>query len=87
MEAITALLESRCSRANLDTTKNYIKVKKMNGKVVEEDVGQFVRAYRMGSGDGMTIHWEFLKDGVTIVIDDAMWGSIEGSELVGFKEK
>jgi len=59
----------------------------MNGKIIEEEVGLFVRAYRMGSGDGMTIHWEFLKDGVTIVIDDAMWGSIEGSELVGFKVK
>ncbi len=62
-------------------------VKKVNGKNVETDVGLFVRAYRMGSGDGMTIHWEFLKDSVTIVIDDAMWGSIEGSELVGFKTK
>jgi hypothetical protein len=87
MEFITSLLESRCSRANLDTTKEYMMVKKVNGKNVETDVGLFVRAYRMGSGDGMTIHWEFLKDSVTIVIDDAMWGSIEGSELVGFKTK
>ena len=87
MEAITALLQSRCSRSNLDTTKEYIMVKKVNGKVEELDVGMFVKSYYMGSGDGMTLHWEFLKNGVTIRIDDEMWGSLSGSELTGFKIK
>ena len=87
MEAITNLLESRCSRANLDTTRDYIKVYKVNGKDTEKYVGRFIKAYRMGSGDGMTIHWEFSKDGRIIRVDDDMWGSIEGSELVGFKVK
>ena len=85
MEAITSLLQSRCSRGDLDTSKSYIKVQKVGGKTVEEEVGQFVKAYRMGSGDGMTIHWEFSKDGVTICVEDEMWGSINGSELIGFR--
>ena len=85
MEAISKVLQSRCSRADLDTTKTYMKVVKVDGKVTEEEVGLFVRSYRMGSGDGMTLHWEFLKSGVTIRIDDEMWGSVSGSELVGFR--
>ena len=87
MEFITSLLKSRCSRANLDTNREYIMVKKVDGKVVETDVGRFVKAYRMGSGDGMTLHWEFLKDGATIHIDDDMWGSMSGAELTGFRTK
>ena len=87
MEFIKSLLESRCSRANLDTSKEYIMVKKVNGKIIEEDVGLFVKSYRMGSGDGMTLYWEFLKNGYTICIQDDMWGSIDGSELTGFKTK
>ena len=85
MEAISRVLESRCSRADLDTTKAYMKVVKVDGKVTEEEVGLFVRSYRMGSGDGMTLHWEFSKNGVTIRIDDEMWGSVNGSKLVGFR--
>lgn len=85
MEAITAVLQTRYSRADLDTSKSYIKVQKVDGKTIEEEVGQFVRSYRMGSGDGMTLHWEFLKNGITIRIDDEMWGSVNGSELLGFR--
>ena len=84
MEAVTAVLASRMSRADLDTKKCYIKVQNVGGKRVEEEVGQFVRSYRMGSGDGMTLHWEFLKDGQVIRVDDEMWGSVGGQELVGF---
>ena len=86
MEAITNLLSSRMSRLNLDPMKSYIKVVKKGEMTIEEPVGRFVRSYRMGSGDGMTAHWEFIKDGATIVIDDQMWGSLDGSSLVGFKE-
>jgi hypothetical protein len=85
MDYFTRILESRCSRANLDTTKSYIKVQKVDGKLIEEEVGQFVKTYRMGSGDGMTLHWEFTKDGLTISVGDSMWGSINGSELIGFR--
>ncbi len=85
MDTFTSVLEHRISRLNLDTTKSYIKVQKKNGMVIEEPVGLFVRAYRMGSGDGMTAHWEFLKDGNKIVVNDDMWGSVDGVELVGFK--
>jgi hypothetical protein len=87
MEAIAALLTERISRANLDTTKSYVKVRTVKGQRVEEEVGQFVKSYRMGSGDGTTIHWEFIKDGKTIRVDDEMWGTIDGNKLVGFIEK
>jgi hypothetical protein len=40
----------------------------------------------MGSGDGMTAHWEFELEGQTIVVNDEMWGSLGGQELVGFRE-
>jgi hypothetical protein len=86
MEAIMKVLEKRVSRANLDTSKSYIKVQRVNGVEVREEIGQFVKAYRMGSGDGMTLHWEFIKDGKTIHVDDEMWGSVAGTELVGFVE-
>lgn len=79
-------IESRISRLNLDDKKSYIKVIKKGEMTIEEPVGRFVRSYRMGSGDGMTAHWEFNKDGVTIVIDDQMWGSTSGEGLLGFKE-
>lgn len=88
MDLFTSLLytiHSRCSRGDLDTTKEYIMVKKVNGKVVEEEVGRFVKCYQMGSGDGMTLHWEFLLNGITIHIQDDMWGTIDGSELTGFR--
>jgi len=86
VECMEAILQKRASRADLDTKKSYIKVQRVNGVEVREEVGQFVRAYRMGSGDGMTLHWEFIKNGNTICVDDEMWGSLAGTELVGFVE-
>ena len=79
-------MEKRASRGDLDTLKSYIKVQLVKGVQVREEVGQFVRSYRMGSGDGMTLHWEFIKDGKMIRVDDEMWGSVAGTELVGFVE-
>jgi hypothetical protein len=81
-----ALLTKRISRMDLDTTKNYEKIQKVNGVQTATPVGRFVKAYRMGSGDGMTAHWEFQLDGNTVTVDDEMWGSINGQELVGFRE-
>jgi hypothetical protein len=40
----------------------------------------------MGSGDGMTLHWEFNLDGVITTEDNEMWGSVSGSELAWFIE-
>ena len=79
-------MEKRASRGDLDPTKKYIKIQLVNGAEVREEVGQFVRSYRMGSGDGMTLHLEFIKDGKIIRIDDEMWGSCSGAELVRFIE-
>jgi hypothetical protein len=86
LPAIEKLLETRWARGDLDTKKSYIKVQKKGDELIEVPVGRFVRSYRMGSGDGMTIHWEFEKDGIVSRIHDEMWGSVDGSELLGFKE-
>ena len=86
MQFVNDLIKSRATRGNLDPTKSYAKVHTVNGTQQVEEVGQFVKSYRMGSGDGMTIHWEFIKDGKTIRVDDDMWGSVAGTELIGFTE-
>lgn len=78
-------IRQRCQRANLDTSKSYVKVQMICGVSKEEEVGRFVKSYRMGSGDGMTLHWEFVKDGQKIVVDDEMWGNVSGEGLIGFR--
>jgi hypothetical protein len=85
MSTIEQTMKSRISRANLDTTKYYIKIYKLGGATVEEEVGRFLKSYTMGSGDGMTLHWEFELNGKIRRIDDEMWGSVSGAELVGFR--
>lgn len=71
---------------DLDTTKMYEKIQLVNGVQTATPVGRFVKAYRMGSGDGMTVHWEFELLGSKVTVDDQMWGSLGGQELVGFRE-
>jgi hypothetical protein len=39
----------------------------------------------MGSGDGMTLHWEFTLDGNIYTESDEMWGSRTGEELVYYR--
>lgn len=79
-------MATRVNRANLDRTKKYIRVRTENGVVTEKPVGFFMRSYRMGSGDGTTIHWEFMLDGKIIVENDEMFGSVNGTELTWFRE-
>ena len=79
-------MRQRISRLDLDTTKNYEKIQLIKGIEIATLVGRFVKSYRMGSGDGMTAHWEFELEGKTIVVNDEMWGSLGGQELVGFRE-
>lgn len=85
MSGIEQAIASRISRANLDTNTYYIKIQKLGGATVEEEVGRFVKSYTMGSGDGMKLHWEFELNGKIRRIDDEMWGSVNGTELVGFR--
>lgn len=87
MEAVKNMMDQRISRGQLQVGINYIKIKQVNGVNTEEDVGTFVRSYRMGSGDGMTVHWEFNKDGTIKTIEDEMWGSVSGSELTYYRLK
>jgi hypothetical protein len=85
MDKIEKIIDSRIRRTELDTTVCYEKIKTVKGEQFTECVGFFVRAYRMGSGDGMTIHWEFNKNGTINRVDDDMWGSVDGTELIGFR--
>ena len=85
MEDIEQILDTRICRMNLDKGVCYEKIRTVKGEQFTECVGIFVRAYRMGSGDGMTAHWEFNKDGTIIRVDDDVWGSVAGSELIGFR--
>jgi hypothetical protein len=85
MDQIEKSLDLRIRRLNLDTNVCYEKIRTVKGEQVTECVGIFVRAYRMGSGDGMTAHWEFNKDGTINRVDDDMWGSVAGTELIGFR--
>ena len=84
---IRDIMTSRLSRGMLQAGFQYIMTKEVNGVTTEEDVGTFVRSYRMGSGDGMTVHWEFNNGGKITTIDDAMWGSLSGKELTHFRLK
>jgi len=63
-----------------------MKVVTRNGVTSETKLGRFVRSYRMGSGDGMTVHTEFSLNGVVSTVHDEMWGSVSGIELVWYKE-
>lgn len=85
--SITDIMNSRISRAMLQVGMQYIMTKEVNGVKTEEDVGTFMRSYRMGSGDGMTIHWEFNNGGKITTIGDDMWGSVKGNELTYYRLK
>jgi hypothetical protein len=80
------VIQKRIDRVNLDTTKSYVRVRSVGGKEVKEYVGTFVRVYRMGSGDGMTVHIEFNDNGRITRVDEEMWGSLSGAELSYFLE-
>ncbi len=86
VSTMDVMMQARINRANLDSAKSYIKIKKVNGVTTQTPVGRFVRSYRMGSGDGMTLHWEFNLDGVITVEEELMWGTLSGSELTWFVE-
>ena len=80
------ILKPYIDRVNLDTKKSYYQLKNVNGTLVKTFMGQFVRVYRMGSGDGMTVHLEFNDSGILNRVDEEMWGSVSGSELSYFIE-
>lgn len=86
LEESEARIMNRVARANLDTSKCYIKVQKIDGKDVETKVGKFIRSYYMGSGDGTTFHWEFNLNGNITTQQDEAFGSVSGEELIWFKE-
>lgn len=86
LEESEARIMNRVARANLDTSKCYIKVQKIDGKDVETKVGQFIRSYYTGSGDGTTFHWEFNLNGKITTEQDEAFGSVSGEELTWFKE-
>jgi hypothetical protein len=86
MENADNIIESRITRVDLDVTKKYTQVRIVNDTKVKEYLGKFVKVYRMGSGDGMTVHMEFNDNGRVTRVDEEMWGSISGRELSYFIE-
>lgn len=86
-QKVNDIMMSRLSRGMLQTGFQYIMTKEVNGVTTEEDVGTFMRSYRMGSGDGMTVYWEFNNGGKVTTIGDQMWGSLSGKELTYFRLK
>ena len=86
IQELKELFNTRSSRTNLDTTKYYMKIQILEGELVQEEVGRFVRYYTMGSGDGSELFWEFTKDGKIITVSNQMWGTVAGHGLIHFKE-
>ena len=82
MSDIAELMQSRISRTQLKEGKEYYKIH----KGVKEFIGKYIRTYCMGSGDGTTVHTEFELDGKKICVNDEMWGSLNGEELIYFAE-
>jgi len=80
------MLSARYRRVDLDVTKYYMEVKCVDGVYNTKYVGRFVRVFRMGSGDGMSVHMEFDDNGRRTFIDEEMWGSLYGDELSYFIE-
>ena len=79
---IENIMKGRISRTELKPGHHYMKIQ---GKNVDY-AGKFVHCYRMGSGDGMTLHFLFELNGTQYTLDDQMWGSISGEELMYFTE-
>ena len=79
-------MEKRIDRTQLDTSKSYYQKRIINGKMTQTYLGKFVKTYRMGSGDVMTVHTEFDNFGTRVVVDEEMWGSLNGSELSYYTE-
>lgn len=86
-QKVNDIMMSRLSRGMLQTGFQYIMTKEVKGVTTEEDVGTFMRSYTMGSGDGMTVYWEFNNGGKVTTIGDQMWGSLSGKELTYFRLK
>jgi len=82
MEGGMCMMELPTKRTNLDTTKSYTKTQIVNGTVVEEEVGTFVRSYTMGA----QVFWEFMKEGKLTTIVDQIVGSVNGNGPIHFRE-
>ena len=79
---INNIIKGRISRTEMKPDHHYMKIQ---GKNVDY-AGKFIGCYRMGSGDGMTIHFTFELNNTKYTLDDQMWGSISGEELMYFTE-
>jgi len=76
------LLKYRYQRTHLKPDTYYW----LMSKTTQHIAGKFVRSYCLGSGEGMTVHLEFIQKGVLYTIDDQMWGSVAGYELKYYQE-
>jgi hypothetical protein len=76
------MMNTRYNRGNLEKGVAYIQVNK-NGRT---KVGKFVETAHYGSGDGMQIVLIFEYLGRRNVIQEEMWGSLDGKELSYFEK-
>jgi hypothetical protein len=79
---IENIMKARISRTEMKPGHHYMMIQ---GKTINY-AGKFVSCYRMGSGDGMTVHFIFDLNNTQYILDDQMWGSISGEELMYFTE-
>lgn len=79
---IETIMNKRVARADMKVGHHYMK--HHNGST--EYVGTFHASTYSGSGDGMEIHFWFNLDDKIYKLDDQMWGSVSGKELMYFTE-
>jgi len=79
---IKNIMKGRISRAEMKPGNHYMVIQ---GKNINY-AGKFIDYGMWGSGDGMTVHFTFELNGKQHTLDDQMWGSISGEELMYFTE-
>ena len=79
---IKTIMNKRVSRADMKVGHHYMKHQNDS----TEYVGTFHTCSYSGSGDGMEIHFWFNLNEKIYKLDDQMWGSVSGNELMYFTE-
>ena len=79
---VESIINKRVSRADMKIGRHYMK--HHNGSI--EYAGTFHTCSYSGSGDGMEIHFWFNLNNNIYKLDDPMWGSVSGEELMYFTQ-
>jgi hypothetical protein len=79
---VDTIINKRVTRADMKVGHHYMK--HQNGSA--HYAGTFHTCSYSGSGDGMEIHFWFNLNNKIYKLDDQMWGSVSGKELMYFTE-